>query len=586
MSNDFVKDYFNKVKGNLDIINEQDAFFGSFADSVNNGDNVLFQKHLMETRIFDGTWVEYIEENLKYLDNIMRNPKSFIKDIEDIVPVERAKKTSAESIRYLASHSHHIKEVTNRGEVIPKKILTNYKEEDLGIYENRFIKTLTDKLVIFVEKRYNTIKELIGTDYINKFHNESKFHFDTLYIEYEMNLNIVKKINDNEAEKKNYQLLDRIEKLRSVIMSFLSSDLMVSLRGTRPIIPPVQRTNIIMKDPNYRKSYELWLFLDSYGKLDYTIDTSMSENTFNDDYLESLQSLTLLSFSTIVANDFSNMGEFHKIPNVNRKKKKPRILSNYDPDEEKENSVEMESHLINEYYYQQARKLYTRRIQDQMNDGQPFHAALQNIYQTAFKITESIFNDLIQIPDESKKDPMALLRYRIRNQKALDKIYQYKVRDLKKMEKEKVKNDRIIEKEKAKIEGKPIPLTEKQLLAQKEREKAKLLRQQEKEKERLAKLKEKEKEKALLAKEKAKEKERLLKQKAKEKEKERLAKLRTKEKERLAKIKEKAKPKPRKTTAPKVELTPMAITEEEVKLPDTSTLELPLLDSLAESDNK
>lgn len=539
MSQDYVKDYFNKVKRNLDVINEQDTFFDSFITALSNGDNILFQKHLRETRIFDYSWVEFIETHLLYLDNIMRNPRSFIKDYEEIVPVERVKKTTAESIRYLASHSYHVKEVTRKGEVIPKKVLTNYKDEDITIYENRFIKTLTDKLIMFVEKRYTTIKQLIGTDYINKFHNQAQFKYDNIAIDYELNLNITQKINDTENDKKNYELLEKIENLRNMLISLTNSELMTALHGIRPITPPVQKTNIIMKDTNYKKCYELWLFLDSYDKLEFVIDTSMSDNTFNDLYLKSLQNLALLSFSTIIANDEENKGEFKQVPTIAKKTKRPKILSNFGENDQ-ESSIEMENNIINEYYYQQARKLYSRKIQEQVNDGEPYHVALLDIYQSAFKITDTIFNDLIQIPDHIKKDPRALLRYRIRNQQALDKIYAYKEKDLKRMAKEKAKNDRIIEKEKAKLENRPLPLTEKQLQAKKEREAAKLLRQKEKEKERLAKLRAKEKEKIRLARLKAKEKERLAKQKAKEKEKARLAKLKALEKTKH-KTKDKAK---------------------------------------------
>jgi hypothetical protein len=540
MSQDYVKDYFNKVKSSLDVINQQDTFFDAFTQAIANGEKILFQKHFRETKIFDDSWVEHIETHLQYLDNIMRNPRSFIKDFEEIVPVERVKKTTAESFRYLASHSYQVKEVTRKGEVIPKKLLTNYKEEDLGIYENRFIKTLTDKLIMFVEKRYTTIKELIGTDHINKFHNEAKFNYDQVSIDYELNLNVTQKISDTENDQKSLALLERIEKLRGMLISFTESELMTVLRGTRPIVPPVQKTNIIMKEPNYKKCYELWLFLDSYGTLEYSIDRSMSQNTFDKPYLQSLQNLTLLSFSTIIANDEANMGEYKSVPTIAKKTKKPIILNNLD-EEKPDTSLDMESNLFNEYYYQQARKLYNRKIQEQVNDGEPFHTALLDIYQSAFKITETIFNDLLQVPDNIKKDPRALLRYRMRNQKALDKIYAYKQRDLKKMEKEKAKNERIIAREKAKLEGRPLPLTEKQLLLKKAREKAKLLRMKEKEKERLAKQKEREKEKLRLAKQKAKEKERLAKLKAKAKEKKRLALLKAKEKAKKLKEKEKEK---------------------------------------------
>lgn len=566
MSTDFVKRYFEKINDRITTVNKQDPFSFNFTNAIANGSNVLFQKHMMETRIFDGSWVEYIEENLKYIDNVLRNPKSFIKENEDIVPIERAKKITAQSIRHLASHSQYVKSVSSDGEVTPYKILSVFKEEELAIYENRFVKTLIDKLVMFVERRYDTIKNLIGTDYFNKFHTTNEFVFGDMKINYELNLNISKRIHDIEAELKNHELLDRVESLRSQIIGFTNSEFMKTLKGNKAVMAPIQRTNILMKDSNYRKCYNLWLFLDSYGKLEYTIETSASEDKFNDQYIESLRELTLISVSTIIANDESNLGEFSTIPTVTQKQKKPKVLSSYDP-ELKKNEIQMESDLINEYYYQQARKLYSRRIDDRINDGDPFHVALKDIYQNAFKITEAIFTDLMNVPEEIKDDPRALLRFRMRNQKALDQILKYKVSDLKKMEKEKEANEKKIEQEKAKLEG--ITLSKitspQEIVKAKEKIRLAKIKEIEKEKERLTKLiakeeakleKEKEitlikaqalfekqKEKERLALEKQKEKEHLLLEKQKEKE--RLAKLHQKEKEKLAlkKAKEKQKQK-------------------------------------------
>jgi hypothetical protein len=527
MSTDYVKRYFNKVNGRITTVNKQDPFSSNFTKAIASGQNVFFQKHLMETRIFDGSWVDYIEENLRYLDNVIRNPKSFIKDSEEIVPIERAKKTTAESIRHLASHSQYIKSVSPSGEVMPKKILTIFKEEDLAIYENRFVKTLTDKLVSFVERRYETIKKLIGTDYINKFHTTSEFKFDDTTIEYELNLNISKTIKDIEAEKKNFELLDRVENLRSMIIRFLSSEFMSSLKSSKPVFSPIQRTNILMKDFNYRKCYDIWLFLDSYGKLDYSIESSTADQKFNDEYINKLNDLALLSFSTIVANEESSLNDFSSIPTIVSKAKKPKILNSFDVNE-KPTSLQMESQLVNEYYYQEARKIYSRRINDRVNDGESFHVALQDIYQGAFKITEAIFENLMEIPENTKDDPVALLRFKIRNQQALDQIYKYKLQDLKKMEKLKLQNEKQIKKAKAKVSGKPrvIPMSPKQ---------------KEKERERLAKLKLIEKEKAKLAKQKEREKAKLARQKEREKEKARLARVNAKEKARLAKEREKEK---------------------------------------------
>jgi len=313
---------------------------------------------------------------------------------------------------------------------------------------------------------------------------------------------------------------------------------MIAMKNVKSVLPPIQKTNIIMKDPNYRKCYELWLFLDSYGTLEYKVETSAADNLFDDIYLDGLHNLTLLSYATVAANDDSKLGEYAVLPTVKAHRPNTKILNKYNPDES-DKKIEMESQIINEYYYQQSRKLYSQRIQDRVNDGETFHAALKDVYQSAFKITERLFNDLLEIPDEIKSDKVALIRYRLRNQKALDQIYKYKQSDLRKMEKEKARNIKIIEKEKAIIEGRSGKLTRAERAVININEKNILIREQEKELKRIQK--QIEREKIKLEKVMEKEKNRIQKEKEKIREKERIKKEKEKEQARIKKEKEKAR---------------------------------------------
>ncbi|MDD4213048.1 MAG: hypothetical protein PHY42_06635 [Bacilli bacterium] len=541
MSTDYVKRYYGKVNTRIAQVNEKDPFSTSFISAIGAGDNTLFQKYMLETRVFDGTWVDFLEASIASIDTIVRNPKSFIKDQSEIVPIEMAKKTNAASVRHLASHSRYVKTITNTGEVIPEKILTVYREEDLAIYENRFVKTLIDKLVLFVEKRYATIVRLIGTDFINKFNETSKFEYDNIKVDFEMRLTIEKKVMDNEAEIRNKELLGRIEGVRAAILGFANSPFMRNLKSARPVQAPIQKTNILTRDPHYRKCYEVWLFLDSYGKIDYTVETGISEQKLNDDYLMRIRELILLSFATVVGNDESEMGRFATLPQENKRIKKTKVLS--DPDiASQEKSVVMENHLINEYYYQEARRLYSRRINEAVADGEPYHVALKDVYQKAFQITESIFNSLMEIPDDVKKDPIALLRFRMRNQQALNQITKYKAKDLKKMEKAMISNEKQIVKTKAKLQNKKA-IDQKPKVEVISDERLQAIKAKEREKQLSLKLKEKEREKTKLQKQKEKEREkaRLLAQKQREKEKETLKRQKEKEREKARLLAQKEK---------------------------------------------
>lgn len=69
--------------------------------------------------------------------------------MQEVVAMEKAKKVDSESIRHLASHTQYIRDINEQNEVIPSKILSTYAEDNIGIYENRFIKSLINRVIVF-----------------------------------------------------------------------------------------------------------------------------------------------------------------------------------------------------------------------------------------------------------------------------------------------------------------------------------------------------------------------------------------------------------------------------------------------------
>ena len=84
----------------------------------------------------DFSWIPMIEQNLEYIDNIIRNPRRFIIPEEEILIVEKTKKVNQETVRHLASHTNYIQDIDEDGMVKPSKLLNVNKEETYDIYEN------------------------------------------------------------------------------------------------------------------------------------------------------------------------------------------------------------------------------------------------------------------------------------------------------------------------------------------------------------------------------------------------------------------------------------------------------------------
>ena len=84
-------------------MDEEKNFLESINSTLNIDRDYVNQK-------FDYEWLDRIEETLPYLDNIIRNPKRFIINEEEVVKVELARRTTVESIIHLTQHTNLIQD--------------------------------------------------------------------------------------------------------------------------------------------------------------------------------------------------------------------------------------------------------------------------------------------------------------------------------------------------------------------------------------------------------------------------------------------------------------------------------------------
>ena len=221
----------------------------------------ILVKQDIEKKVSDTSWMDMIEECIPYLDNIIRNPRRFIVQEENIVPIEKAKVVTEESIRHLAQNTNLIQEVHEDGTVIPLKLLNVYREETVDLYENRFIKSLVDNLYMFVQNKLNESdqKSYAKINNIVTYTGVAK----TKNANYKISVNLESNFNDEVNEKKDgHTIEERIEHIRDVLGAFRNSTFIKSLKESSPVRSPIRKTNVILKEPNFIKALELWEYLE------------------------------------------------------------------------------------------------------------------------------------------------------------------------------------------------------------------------------------------------------------------------------------------------------------------------------------
>lgn len=228
----------------------------------------------------DFSWIPVLEEALPFIDNIIRNPKRFLEQEEDIVIVEKSKKISTETIRHLAQHTNFIQDVDEEGMVKPSKVLNIEKEDTWDLYENRFIYTLIKELVKFI-KNY-TDKDLEKPQFLvtNNVNYIAQTSYKNENVKIDLNIETIKsedsKLFDIEDMKK------RMLNIQSIIIDYENSSFMKSLSQASPVHSPIRKTNTILNDPNFRKALEVWEYIKNSEIGIFTDDVSTQNEIIND----------------------------------------------------------------------------------------------------------------------------------------------------------------------------------------------------------------------------------------------------------------------------------------------------------------
>ena len=250
-------------------------------------------------RVVDLDWVEAIESTLMYIDKAIREQRRFIEVTEEVVPIEKARNITTESVRHLAQHTNLIARVEG-SDVTPERILNIQREESFAIYENRFLYTLLQKLAYFVGLRYKALSDA-PNDSFSKVQLHRDFQVFDEKIEYDLSFAIESHTNtkvDLDADVTTLSGYERVLRIRTVLGDFLSTPLMRELTGCEPVRPPILHTNLMTKNPNFKKSLDLWNYIETYTKPGYQASGNEFDGVLADNFKKAI-------YDTVVLQQFA-----------------------------------------------------------------------------------------------------------------------------------------------------------------------------------------------------------------------------------------------------------------------------------------
>ncbi len=216
--------------------------------------------------LIDEEWVKEIEEGLKYVQKAIEEGRQFIRTNSEVVPIEKVKRISRESVEHLAKHSDLITHVPENPEddLIPDQILMLEKLTDYAVYENRFLYLLLVYLINFIDFRLNKIEKLRSM-YLCEFNIDKTIKTKGLNYDVKITLKENRTNNpypliDNRADG----LLRRVNDCKQIVNSLLNTELMTEVAKAPMIKPPITKTNVLKMNNNFKRSLALYEYVASY----------------------------------------------------------------------------------------------------------------------------------------------------------------------------------------------------------------------------------------------------------------------------------------------------------------------------------
>ena len=281
---DTINELYAKYADGVEQSLEDSKYFQYLFEMVQAGDNTLHQTRRVLHKVVDEEWLKVVEEGIDSIFNIVDKPRRFITTSEEVVPVALARKITADSVRHLSQNTQFIT-ANAKGEIRPTHILNVTTEETYDLYENRFIYHLIQRLFAFVDKRTDVIFWSTGDETCNVLNMESKVDDAYEEISYKVEMTIRNRQSVVENDTDHMDLFKRIDRVRRLSRVLRTRSFCEIMSGCSAVRSPIQRTNLMMKDPDYRTCYKLWQFMESYDEVGYHIEPQDSALQFDEEYL-------------------------------------------------------------------------------------------------------------------------------------------------------------------------------------------------------------------------------------------------------------------------------------------------------------
>ena len=247
-------------------------FYEYFMECIARSETEIQFSNRKMVKTVDLTWVDAVEETLNAFQFITSSPRNVITEEELIVNVANAKKAGSDVVRHLAQHASLVEKFDpDQGDVRPSKLMQKYREDSIGLYENRLVFTTMELAYMFVKIRHDALFGAMSDEFGAKLRYNTRMESATELIQMETFLHI-KEVDDIlKTDEKNRDVFERISRMYRVLSVLLNTPFAQQLAKLPRVKGTVTKTNVLKKNPNYKKIVALYDFLRNYDEIGYAI---------------------------------------------------------------------------------------------------------------------------------------------------------------------------------------------------------------------------------------------------------------------------------------------------------------------------
>lgn len=247
-------------------------FYAFFMDALACAENQFQFSNRRAIKTVDLEWVDAIEDGLDAFQTIISNPRNIIKEEELIVNVAHAKKAGADVVRHLAQHAGLVENFDEEsGDVRPSRLMQKFREDSAGVYENRLVFTTMEMAYQFVKIRHDALFSAMSDEFGAKLKVNTDMESATEQVHLEMFLHIKEIEGALKTDEKNRDVFERISRLYRILSVYMNSAFAQQMSKLNRVKGSITKTNVLKRNPDYRKILKLFEYLRGYDEIGYTI---------------------------------------------------------------------------------------------------------------------------------------------------------------------------------------------------------------------------------------------------------------------------------------------------------------------------